>query len=64
MNDRKHQALRDFQTLFAAAGLAKLSRDEHAAIQKAGQGLGRVLDECLPDDKPEEPPKEPQQPEG
>ena len=37
--DKNKEIKAALDTLFAAAGMARLSRDEHAAVQQSGQKL-------------------------
>ena len=47
MEDQKNsEAKTALDTLFAAAGMARLARDEHAAVQAAGQKLAEFISNC------------------
>jgi len=54
MEDQKNsEAKVALDTLFAAAGMARLAREEHAAVQAAGQKLADFISKCEACDKVE-----------
>jgi|TARA_R100001443_G_scaffold25177_1_gene37836 hypothetical protein len=44
--DKNKEIKAALDTLFAAAGMARLSRDEHAAVQQSGQKLMEFISKC------------------
>ena len=46
MEDQKKEAKAALETLFQAAGMARLSREDHAAVQASGSTLMEFIDKC------------------
>ena len=54
MEDQKNSEVRvALDTLFTAAGMARLAREEHTAVQAAGQKLADFISKCEACDKVE-----------